>query len=61
MMQQGEALNEVREQVLLPAGVRVLSDKRIIHFDADGAVEQPAHTLLVLNRAEDKGHQLVVE
>jgi len=61
MMQGDTALNEVQEQFLLPAGVRVLSDKRVIQFDADGAVDQPAHTLLVLNRAEDKGRQLVIE
>lgn len=60
-MRKDETMIEVQEEILLPAGVRVFSDERIIQFNADGEVELPAHTLLVFNQARDKGRQLVIE
>jgi len=61
MMRRHKTLIDVGEEFQLPAGIRVVSDEQVIHFNREGDVELPAHNLLVYNEAKDKNHLLVID
>lgn len=59
-MQKAPALMEVKEQFLLPAGVRLFSDNGIIHFKPNGEIVQPDQTMVLFNEAHDESRQFVI-
>jgi Tfp pilus assembly protein FimT len=59
-MQKTMAMNEVQVKFILPAGVRVVSHEKVIHFMPNGEVEQPSESLTVLDQIQHRSRQLAL-
>jgi prepilin-type N-terminal cleavage/methylation domain-containing protein len=54
-------VGEIREQVELPGGVRILSGDMAVLFDANGDVDFPATVTLAANDDRHEAHKLVID
>lgn len=60
-MKRDPTMEEVTEEFLLPAGVRLVSDEGIIHFNSKGEIAEPSHTLVLFSETFDESRQLVIK
>ena len=57
-MKRDPSMMEVEEEFLLPVGFRLFSNEGIIHFNPNGDIAEPTHTLVLSNEANHETHQL---